>query len=156
MKRIIGFLLLIIITSACGNTKPNTHSDQQKPEPANGNSENTIVTGRIETSLSTEQMGHNVTLVFTIKNQTEQEITFKFNTSQRYDIEINDTSGKVVYRYSDHTFFGQALGEFTLKQGEERSFDTTVKDLEPGQYSVTFWLTDNEHQPKATKAMTIE
>lgn len=60
-------------------------------------------------------------LTFTVHNQTNELVKMQFNTSQKYDYEVLDEHGKVVYRYSDGKAFLQMIQTENLSPGEKRN-----------------------------------
>ncbi|HAJ32397.1 MAG TPA: hypothetical protein DCK79_03385 [Candidatus Atribacteria bacterium] len=94
-------------------------------------------------SMSTDKISYSVgePIVMTLKifNYTEEEITFHFNTSQRYDFIIEDEEGNEIWRWSQDKMFAMVLGEETLgPTSTEVIYTAKYKDkLSPGYYEVT-------------------
>ncbi len=53
-----------------------------------------------------------------LANHTLRDVTYQFNTSQRFDIVLRDARGNVILRWSDGKAFLQVLGEITLAPGD--------------------------------------
>ena len=91
-------------------------------------------------------VGELITMTLNVFNYTEEEITFHFNTSQRYDFIIEDEKGNEIWRWSEGRMFAQMLGEEILgPNNPEIIYATEYKDkLSPGYYKVTgiFVVTD--------------
>lgn len=51
---------------------------------------------------------------FTIRNRTDQEIPFTFSSSQEYDFSIEDSSGRVRWRWSHGQFFAMIIRQKEL------------------------------------------
>ncbi|MCK5031693.1 MAG: hypothetical protein KAR64_09510 [Thermoplasmatales archaeon] len=70
-------------------------------------------------SMSTDKMNYSVgePIIITLKifNYTEEEITFHFNTGQRYDFIIEDEEENEIWRWSKDMMFAMVLGEETLR-----------------------------------------
>ena len=94
-------------------------------------------------SMSTDKMSYSVgePIIITLKifNYTEEEITFHFNTGQRYDFIIEDEEGNEIWRWSEGRIFAMALGEEILgPSNSEVIYKAEYKDkLIPGYYKVT-------------------
>jgi hypothetical protein len=70
-----------------------------------------------------------------VTNASDRPVALEFATSQRYDFEVRDGSGGVVWRWSDDLMFAQVLGEEVLASGETRSYSEALPELpQPGEY----------------------
>ncbi|WP_205207759.1 BsuPI-related putative proteinase inhibitor [Bacillus sp. P14.5] len=165
IKRFLTFMMVLFMmsmTAACGMSVEQGE-DSGVEEVENGmqndgeNSEEDtkqdggqgIVAGEIEPSITKNENGK---FVYTVKNQTEKEVTFEFTSSQRYDYAVKDASGETVFLYSSAAAFMQVLGTETLAQGEELTY--TI-ELPPGEdfkdaTTLEVWLT-----PKGGKKAPI-
>jgi len=100
--------------------------------------------------MSTDKMSYSVgePIIITLKifNYTQENITFYFNTSQRYDFIIEDEEGNEIWRWSQDMMFAMVLGEETLEPNNpEVTYTSEYKDkLSPGYYKITgiFVVTD--------------
>ncbi|MGI2329033.1 BsuPI-related putative proteinase inhibitor [Planococcus sp. YIM B11945] len=167
MKKQTGFLVLLLmllalILAACGTKEDNTTGGQPPDSPeeetpgTTDESSGGIVAGALIPNL--EPLDDN-TYRYTLTNQTEEIKTFSFTSGQRIDVSLSDESGSQVFLMSSTAMFTQALGEETVKQGEELSyeFDIPELDLAPGTYKVEAWLTPKEGQDfKAESEYTVE
>ena len=94
-------------------------------------------------SMSTDKMNYSVgePIIITLKifNYTEEEITFHFNTGQRYDFIIKDEEGKEIWRWSKDMMFAMVLGEETLGPTNTEVIYTAefTDKLSPGYYKIT-------------------
>ena len=94
-------------------------------------------------SMTTDKMSYSVgepiTMTLNVFNYTEEEITFHFNTSQRYDFIIEDEEGNEIWRWSQDMMFAMVLGEETLEQNNPEVIYTAEykNKLSPGYYKVT-------------------
>lgn len=71
-------------------------------------------------SLNVRVMDDSVQLEIHITNTTSGPVALEFNTSQRYDFEVDRVEGERVWRWSDDMMFGQVLGREELAPGESR------------------------------------
>jgi len=94
-------------------------------------------------SMSTDKMiyfvGEPIKMTLKIFNYTEGEITFHFNTSQRYDFIIEEEEGSEIWRWSQERMFAMVLGEETLGPlNPEVIYVAEYKDrLSPSYYKIT-------------------
>lgn len=171
IKRFFAFtmlLFMISMTAACGmsvehgedsgveevnngsqNDEEDSSEDSNEEENSKEDGGQGIVAGEIEPSITKNENGQ---FVYTVKNQTEKEVTFEFSSSQRYDYAVKNSSGETVFLYSSAAAFMQVLGSETLAQGEELSYTIELppgEDFE-GATSLEVWLT-----PKGGKKAPI-
>ncbi|RXS87324.1 BsuPI-related putative proteinase inhibitor [Geobacillus sp. PK12] len=124
-----------------------------KPAPAGGKG---IIAGTLEPSLTYERQNDAYVFTFTVKNQTERVQTVTFTSSKKYDYVLY-RDGQKVKQFSEGKMFAQIYEERTLKQGEELSFQETFRGLEPGTYTLEWWLADpNWPNARATATFTVE
>lgn len=94
-------------------------------------------------SMSTDKMNYSVgeptKMTFEIFNYTEEDVTFHFNTSQRYDFIIEDEEGNEVWRWSEDRMFAMMLGEEVLgpTNPEVTYIGEYTNNLSPGYYKIT-------------------
>jgi len=83
--------------------------------------------------------GEPITMALKVFNNTEEEITFHFNTSQRYDFVIADEEENKIWRWSRDRMFAMVLGEETLgPDNPEVTYTAQYKsELSPGYYKIT-------------------
>ncbi|MEH7883666.1 BsuPI-related putative proteinase inhibitor [Bacillus sp. JJ1609] len=154
MKKLSIILLLLgILVSGCG-TEDRVANDE--PVSGTGGGGQGIVAGEMAASM-TEQSP--LIFDYEVKNQTEQEVTLKFTSSQRYDYSVKTMDGQEVYLFSSTAAFLQALGEVKIKQGETLTYVIDLKDLslQKGEYTLTVWMTPKDGPKyKVTKEFTVE
>jgi hypothetical protein len=87
-----------------------------------------------------------MTVRITLRNTTEEPVRLRFPTSQRYDLEIRDSEGQPVWRWSDGKAFLMVYGEEEFGPGE-RNYVETVRlagpegqPLPEGRYLLQAWL----------------
>ncbi|WP_421381388.1 BsuPI-related putative proteinase inhibitor [Bacillus salacetis] len=166
IKRVLVLMIMLFtigMTAACGMSveqgENSGSGEAGNGSQGNGGNEGDaiedggqgIVAGEIEPSLMKNENGQ---FVYTVKNQTEKEVTFEFTSSQRYDYAVKDEEGKTVYLYSSTAAFMQVLGEETLAQGEELSYTIELppdEDFEGGT-TLEVWLTPKGGKTAPTSA----
>lgn len=137
-KAAIGWLMAImaaLMLAACG-----TESDNLPEDPESGGE---IIEGEVT---STIEETDNGTYRYSVKNDTQEAVTFNFTSGQRYDFTLTDEQGNEVFRMSSVSMYTQALGEEILRQGEELQYEIQVPEanLEPGTYTLEVWMTPTE------------
>lgn len=137
-KTAIGWLIVLIaamLLAACG-----TESDNLPEDPESGGE---IIEGEVT---STIEETDNGTYRYTVKNDTQEAVTFNFTSGQRYDFTLTDEQGIEVFRMSSVSMYTQALGEEILRQGEELQYEIQVPEanLEPGTYTLEVWMTPTQ------------
>ena len=90
-----------------------------------------------------------------LKNFTERTASFTFNTGQKFELELLDEGGSVVFKWSRGKMFTQAIERIELEAGEVVSWSARVNTsgLKSGIYSLEGWLTD---QRKSLTAKPVE
>jgi len=132
MKMIILIIIVVVVFSALG---------LWLTAYGNATSEETNMNYGI--SMMTDKMNYSVgePIIITLKifNYTEEEITFHFNTGQRYDFIIEDEEGSKIWHWSKDMMFAMVLGEETLGPTNPEFVHTAkYRDkLSPGYYKVT-------------------
>jgi hypothetical protein len=63
----------------------------------------------------------------TFRNKGKRTYTFEFSTSQRYDIQIKNAAGQVVYTWSDDKEFVPALTNIMLNAGDAATLPTMTE-----------------------------
>ena len=83
--------------------------------------------------------GEPIIITLKIFNYTEEEITFHFNTGQRYDFIIEDEEGSKIWRWSEDKMFTMVLREEILgPNNPEVIYTAEYKGkLSPGYYKIT-------------------
>ena len=152
-KLSIIILLLGVFVSGCG-TENRVANDE--PVSGTGGGGQGIVAGEMAASM-TEQSP--LIFQYEVKNQTEQEVTLKFTSSQRYDYSVRTKEGQEVFLFSSVATFLQVLGEETVKQGEALAYkiDLHGLSLKKGEYTLTVWMTAmGDKKYKVTKEFTVK
>ena len=67
-----------------------------------------------------------ITLKFTLKNESDKGSTLYFPTAQRCEAVIRDSEGKVIYTWSEDYDFAQDAGYSYLNAGEHLNYQLTI------------------------------
>lgn len=84
----------------------------------------------------------SVKITFSVHNHAKKTYTLSFPTAQRWDFRIVNSSGGVVYTYTDDHDFVQTVGTSMVNQddklvySESVDFDDMSLPLTPGTYTV--------------------
>jgi hypothetical protein len=132
MKMIILVIIVVVVFSVLGLwliTYGNATSEER-----NMNYGISLTTDKMSYSI-----GEPIKMILKIFNYTEEEITFHFNTGQRYDFIIEDEEGNEIWRWSKDRMFAMVLGEEVLGQhNPEVIYTEKYKGkFGPGYYKIT-------------------
>ncbi|WP_353856153.1 BsuPI-related putative proteinase inhibitor [Bacillus sp. Bos-x628] len=128
MKKLLVLLFIPLILAACGSQK----NDEPEKEVSGQMGEKTAVL-----TIDPVQKGASVQFQMSLKNRSDHDIEFTFNTSQKFELRVYDENGNEKYRYSKDRMFTQAIQSFVLKANETYDFqDTWSSGVEPGTYEV--------------------
>ncbi|MFS0655954.1 BsuPI-related putative proteinase inhibitor [Bacillus sp. 179-C3.3 HS] len=128
MKKAVMLLLVLFVLSACGQQK----RDEPNKEVSGQMEEKTVVL-----SVDPVQKDASVQFHMSLHNRSETDVTFTFNTSQKFELIVYDETGNEKYRFSKDRMFTQAIQSFVLKADESYDFqDTWTNGVKPGTYEV--------------------
>jgi hypothetical protein len=88
-----------------------------------------------------------MTARLSLRNTSDKPVRLAFSSGQRYDLELKNERGDVVYRWSEGRAFTMELGEEIIGPGERRYevivrlADKAGKPLAQGKYTAEAWLT---------------
>lgn len=150
MRKLSIILLMGLLVTGCGTGNQVSNNNNQENGGAG------IVAGEMAASMTEESP---LVFQYEVKNQTEQEVTLEFTSSQRYDYAVETKDGKEIFLFSSVASFLQALGEEKVKQGETLSYDINLHELslDKGDYVLSVWMTPKEGKKfKVTKEFSVE
>jgi len=102
MKKIIILILFLILGLSLGIYGNSARSNAFSYGIS-------VTTDKVEYSIGTP-----IEMALKIFNYTDEDVTFNFNTSQRYDFIIEDEKGKEIWCWSKGYVFCQVFGKETL------------------------------------------
>lgn len=149
MKKLLMVLLLGLLVTGCGTGNQVSNNDEDRGGAG-------IVAGEMAAKMTEESP---LIFQYEVKNQTEEEVTLEFTSSQRYDYSVKTKDGKEVFLFSSVASFLQALGEETVKQGESLTYDISLQELnlDKGDYILTVWMTPKGGKKfEVTKEFTVQ
>ncbi|MCM3742067.1 BsuPI-related putative proteinase inhibitor [Oceanobacillus luteolus] len=153
MKKIFGIIALLVTAGLIayfvllpGEDEKDESTDQEDEAPTNEQEEketkNEYDGGEeeVDTNLAFTLEADGNKMQYTVKNEGDATETLTFPTSQKYEYEISDESG-LVAKYSKGKGFLQAIQEIPLEPNEEMTLEVELPSLEPGNYTITIYLT---------------
>jgi ABC-type molybdate transport system substrate-binding protein len=149
MKKLLMVFLLGLLVTGCGTGNQVSNNDEDRGGAG-------IVAGEMAAKMTEESP---LIFQYEVKNQTEEEVTLEFTSSQRYDYSVKTKDGKEVFLFSSVASFLQALGEETVKQGESLTYDISLQELnlDKGDYILTVWMTPKGGKKfEVTKEFTVQ
>lgn len=148
MKKLSILFVLMLLLSACGQ-----QNERQEGE--------TMPIFTVDAREETEQ----VTFVLMMKNETEDEITFEFPSSQLYEITVLNDEGKEVYRYSTGKMFTQAIQTESISAKDVKVWEESWnymydgERVRRGEYTVKVewkgFTKDGENELTATETFNV-
>jgi len=86
---------------------------------------------------STVSIGEPIKVNLTLANFGPKPVALTFPSSKIFDLEIVDSSGRVVYRWSQGKFFLMVISRVVLEPGESKSTTITCEcELPEGIYTI--------------------
>jgi len=82
-----------------------------------------------------------LTARLSILNNTSDPVSLTFATSQKYDLQILDNEGKVVYQWSKGKAFAQIVTTVSLQNETDYVLTVPLAGVAPGNYTARGWLT---------------
>lgn len=115
------------------------------------------VTGAVEQTLTADRqvypLGAPVDFTFTVRNTSDQPVTFTFPSTKQWDLWIV-RGDRRVFTLSKGMIYAQVITEFTLQPDEAKTFtarwmqvDDSGKQVGPGVYDVCAQLTPTGPAP---------
>ncbi len=101
--------------------------------------------------------GEPIEVTLLVNNRTDRPLRLTFRTSQRFDLALDDESGKEVWRWSAGRFFLQVIGEEVLKpEAEALRYQATFQaPLKPGRYTIRGRLTSSNWPLQASTTILV-
>jgi hypothetical protein len=106
------------------------------------------------TKFSVEER-HDLTVTFVVDNNTKKLVKLDFPTSQRIEILVRDSTGKILERWSDDHVFQDVSGVVMIDPHEYVQYQETIstRDMQGGKtYTIEVSLANN---PEYTKAVAV-
>jgi hypothetical protein len=139
MRRFILSMGLLLLVAGCGTAKSETNGSGEKDESKEATTSSTDL-ANFETGLEVEPTAEKAVFNITFMNKGEEEANVTFSSGQKFELVIQDSSGKEVYRYSIGKMFTMALETIKLEPGkgiqlqDEWDYMINGKKAGPGDY----------------------
>lgn len=81
--------------------------------------------------------------ILILRNNTPQGISFSFHTGQKYDVVVEDMTGRIVTSWSRDKSFTQAMETMYLEGGESKAWvaQVALPRIRPGRYLIQGMIT---------------
>ena len=135
-RYLTGAILLLV---SCTTSEPANRADTAVSDS---------LTGRpaVVPSLAVRVLGDTVDFTLEVRNASGVALEVEFATAQRYDFEVRDATGAVVWQWSADQMFGQALGQETVAVGDSLVYrERWVTAGRSGAYRAVARLTSTSH-----------
>nr|WP_256521745.1 BsuPI-related putative proteinase inhibitor [Halobacillus sp. A5] len=161
---VAGFLVVFLIgcTNDNSSEEEQSNDENESSEEESGEQpdpENIVnLIEQLSFDAEVEESDGGIDFNFHITNDAEDPIILGFNSSQKYEIILEDSEGEEVYKYSNEQAFSQQLTTEELEPGDQLEANETFdEDLPPGEYDATmsFLVTSVNDQPLETKPFEI-
>lgn len=145
----VCILLIMFILSACTNdtqTQKETTISTNQPKQIETSKPKEGAEKLLKSSL-TKVEGDGYSFKYVIKNNSQEEVTLTFNTSQEFNYILwrKDAKGTMVYHYSKDKSFDKEFHKKTLEPGQELAYEIELgHDYEPQTYILEVYMTSNE------------
>lgn len=126
-------LSFILVLCACGG-----QPEEENPDiPAGGDAS---VSTEWTFDVRAKQSGEMLEVEMYVKNESDEQQTLVFPSSQEYELVLENEEGEEVFRYSENHMFAQVIVERQFEPGEQIDFQKEripVGDLPAGLYTLT-------------------
>jgi hypothetical protein len=97
----------------------------------------------------------DVTLAYTVKNESTTPVELHFPTGQRYDFAVTDKTGRVLWRWGEGKAFPMEVGVKVLAGGESVTFTEHWTPTAHGELIAMGFLTSKEEKMLARSPFTV-
>lgn len=149
--RIPSAALSLLLAACALSTQPDAGESPGEPVETPEGSRGATLT--LEVSPEEGRVGRPV--AFTLRLVAGEPMTLEYADGQRYDFEVRDSSGEVVWRWSDDKVFTMAIGREQLREGGELVYRESWSPQSPGDYEVTGIITASSHDLVTRASFTV-
>jgi hypothetical protein len=161
MKRFILSMGLLLLVGGCGTANSETNGNGETDESKEATT-SSVDLANFETGLEVEQTAEKAVFHITFTNKGDEEAKVTFSSGQKFELVIQDSSGKEVYRYSIGKMFTMALETIKLKPGEsiqlqdEWDYMVDGKRVAPGEYKAIATVIPREIDKETIESDTFQ
>lgn len=136
LKLAPSLLVAALATYACGPRPPVGETHARKPQSGS----------RSLVSDINVAVGEEVVLALRIRNEAARKVEVAFPSGLTHDFEVQDSVGRVMWRWSEGRLFTQAMQNRVLEQDESLTYeaDWTPRDLH-GEFVAVVTLKSSSH-----------
>jgi len=110
----------------------------------------------LQTDRAVYRTGQAVRFQLTLSNDSTKAIPLRCNDAQRFDLLVQDTSGKSVWRWSEDQMFAQMQSEETIQPGKSLVYTAVFTGtLSPAEYRASGVILCLEPPVSAHAAFTV-
>jgi hypothetical protein len=149
----LGPAALSLMLAACALSTTQDDGGERPEDPVEATARVGGAVLTVEVSLHPARAGQPVEFVLTLR--AERPLTLEYPNGQRYDFEVRDSSGEVVWRWSDDRVFNMALGREQLREGGELVYRESWTPDSPGDYEVTGIITASNEDLSDTESFEV-
>lgn len=137
-----GFVLLLVLLATIllllGGCRSKSKPEKRIKKGKEGNLEVTVAVNKGDF-----KAGKEIAITVSVKNVSRKIEFLHYNSEQRFDVEVKDSEGKAVWRWSQGSFFGLVRAQIKLEPDESEESDIiwSQKDsagnqVPPGKYTL--------------------
>jgi hypothetical protein len=110
----------------------------------------------VRTDRSGYAPGDSLVVVLTLTNPEADTAVFRFATGQRFDVEVRDADGQLVWRWAQGMMFMQMLGAVRVPPGDSVVYRVpAVAPAGPGRYTVVGRIPATDQALEARAEITV-
>ncbi|MBM7702056.1 BsuPI-related putative proteinase inhibitor [Metabacillus iocasae] len=103
----------------------------------------------------TNEKNGRVKIVYTVNNQSEEDVELEFPNGLKADYVLYDEAGNKIAKYSEGVFTTMAIEHLMLNPHQEFVQEFTINNLKSGKYSITLFLNVAGKKGKVTKSFSV-
>lgn len=150
LKKYLLLILAILPLVGCQVNQENKEKETMLPKEL-------LVNDEAKASLKVINKVPGETIIrYEIKNMTTKLITYSFKSGQKYEYIITDSKGRKIVKYSEQHMFTQAFTQQVIKPKKTWVQDLLIRNLKPGKYNLTVWLTEKDTKELHKQSISFE
>jgi hypothetical protein len=161
MKRFILGLCLLLFVGGCGTANSETNASKNENESKEATT-SSVDLANFETGLVVEPTEDKAVFNITFTNKGDEDANVTFSSGQKFELVVQDSTGKEVYRYSTGKMFTMALEMIKLAPGEsielqdEWDYIVDGNRVEPGEYKAIVTVIPREINKESIDPNTFQ
>ncbi len=106
-------------------------------------------------ALDVAMAGGDVRLALNVVNNGKRRVEVRFPDARTHDFAVMDSTGRVIWRWSEGRIFTQSMQNRVVDSRETLSFDASWKPRHTGRYTAVARLVSANHPLQARTAFRI-